>query len=295
MALVTGRELLAAADAGGYAVGAFNCHTLEMIPAVVQAAEEERSPVLLQFTAGSIGYMGADVIAALVRHLAARVRVPVGYHLDHGSSLEQALLGIRHGFTSVMIDGSHHPFEANVSLTRQVVLAARAAGGVSVEGEIGRLSGAEDELTVEEREAALTRPEDAAEFAAATEVDYLAVAFGTAHGFYRGEPKLDFDRLAAIRAAVRPETFLVMHGGSGLPDAQVRRAIELGARKINVATELKDAWARALRETLAAKPDEIDPRRLLGPAREAVKTVVRQKMRLFGSSGRAWEGRTLDG
>lgn len=286
MALYTGKELLAAAEAAGYAVGAFNCHALDMIPAVIATAEEERSPVMLQFTAGSIEFMGADVISAMVRHYAARTAVPVAYHLDHGAGFPQAMTGIRHGFTSVMIDGSSLPYEENVALTRRVVEAARAAGGVSVEAEIGRVGGTEDEMTVDELHATLTRPEDAARFVADTGVDYLATAFGTAHGFYRGEPKLDFDRLEAIRAAVPPETFLVMHGGSGVPDHQVRRSIALGVRKVNVATELKDAWAGALRRVLAERPDEIDPRRLLLPARAAVKAVVRSKIRLCGSAGR---------
>lgn len=282
MPLATGREVLAAARAGGYAVGAFNVHTLDMIPAVVEVAAAERAPLILQFTLGSLKFMGWEYVAQVARAAAVAAPVPVVIHLDHGESFAVAVQALRHGFTSVMIDGSGLSYDRNLAVTRQVVEAARAAG-VSVEAEIGHVGGAEDDMAG--GHAWLTEPIDAGRFAADSGCDYLATAFGTAHGFYRAPPRLDLDRLAAIHTRVPLP--LVMHGGSGVPDDQVRAAIARGIAKINVATELKDAWARALRDTLAATPDEIDPRRLLGPARAAVQAVTRAKIRLFGANGRA--------
>ncbi len=281
--LVTGREILEAADRGGYGVGAFNIHTLEMLGPVLEVAEELKSPILLQFTYGSIQFIGAEAIGVLGGHLARRSPVPVAIHLDHGAGFEQSVTAIRSGFTSVMIDASRLPLEENIAATRRVVELAHTAG-VSVEAEIGRVGGTEDHVTVNEWEASLTLPEEAERFAAETGVDYLAVAFGTAHGFYKGEPRLDLDRLAEVDRRVSVP--LVMHGGSGVPHTLVRQAIERGVRKVNVATELKDAWARAVREILAVQPEEIDPRKLLAPAREAVKHVVRQKIQVVGSAGR---------
>lgn len=282
--LVPGRDILDAADKGGYAVGAFNVHTLEMLAPILEVAEEKKSPVLLQFSHGSLTFIGAEAISVLVTHAARQARVPVAIHLDHGEGFGQIMQGLRHGFTSVMIDASKLPLAQNIALTRQVVEAAHAVG-VSVEAEIGRVGGTEENITVNEWEAALSDPAEAEELVAQTGVDSLAPAFGTAHGFYKGEPKLDLDRLAEVNRRVSVP--LVMHGGSGVPDHMVREAIRLGVAKVNVATELKDAWARAVRDTIQAKPNEIDPRKLLGPAREAVKAIVRTKIDMVGSGGRA--------
>lgn len=282
--LVPGREILDAADKGGYAVGAFNVHTIEMLAPVLEVAEEKKSPVLLQFSYGSLTFIGAEAISVLVTHAARQAKVPVAIHLDHGDGFAQIMQGLRHGFTSVMIDASRLPLAENIALTRQVVEAAHAVG-VSVEAEIGRVGGTEEHVTVNEWEASLSDPAEAEELVAKTAIDYLAPAFGTAHGFYKGEPKLDLDRLAEVNRRVSVP--LVMHGGSGVPDTMVREAIKRGVAKVNVATELKDAWARALRDTLQAKPSEIDPRKLLAPAREAVKAVVRTKIDMVGSAGRA--------
>jgi len=282
MALTTGLQILEAAQRSGFAVGAFNCHTLEMIPAVVEAAVQEESPVILQFTEGSIKTNGWGYISQVAREAASQARVPVAIHLDHGPGFEAAIQAIRNGFTSVMIDGSQLPYAENVALTRQVVAAAHAAG-VSVEAEIGHVGGVEDDQG--SLHGWLTEPDDAARFWKDGGMDYLATAFGTAHGFYKEEPKLDFPRLRQIRARVGAP--LVMHGGSGVPADQVREAIASGIAKINVATELKDAWARTLRETLQRLPDESDPRKIMAPPRAAVQAVVREKIRLFGSSGKA--------
>ncbi|MGE5591481.1 MAG: class II fructose-1,6-bisphosphate aldolase [Bacillota bacterium] len=282
--LVPGREILDAADKGGYAVGAFNVHTIEMLAPVLEVAEEKKSPVLLQFSYGSLTFIGAEAISVLVTHAARQAKVPVVIHLDHGDGFAQIMQGLRHGFTSVMIDASKLPLTENIALTRQVVEAAHAVG-VSVEAEIGRVGGTEEHVTVNEWEASLSDPAEAEELVAKTGIDSLAPAFGTAHGFYKGEPKLDLERLAEVNRRVSVP--LVMHGGSGVPDHMVREAIKRGVAKVNVATELKDAWARALRDVLAAKPNEIDPRKLLAPAREAVKAIVRTKIDMVGSAGRA--------
>jgi len=282
MTLYTGKELLEAARSGGYAVGAFNCHTLDMITAVVDVATAERAPVILQFTEGSIKSNGWEYVSAVARQAAISAPVPVAIHLDHGASFNLAVRAIRHGFTSVMIDGSELSYAENVTLTRRVVEMAHAAG-VSVEAEIGHVGGVEDGQG--SMHGWMTEPADAEQFWQDAGMDYLATAFGTAHGFYKEVPKLDLDRVSLI--ARRVAIPLVMHGGSGVPDEQVLAAIARGICKFNVATELKDAWARALREFLANNPDEMDPRRVMGPARNAVQTVVRDKIRLCGSSGRA--------
>jgi len=280
--LATGKQILDAARAGNYAVGAFNCHTLDMITAVVDVATAEQAPVILQFTEGSVKTNGWEYVSAVARQAAILAPVPVCIHLDHGASFETVLRAIRHGFTSVMIDGSELPYAQNVALTRRVVEVAHAAG-VSVEAEIGHVGGVEDDQG--SVHGWMTEPADAEQFWQDAGMDYLATAFGTAHGFYKEEPKLDLDRVSMI--ARRVHIPLVMHGGSGVPDEQVLAAIARGICKFNVATELKDAWARALRTFLNENPDEMDPRRVMAPSRTAVQTVVREKIRLTGSSGRA--------
>lgn len=284
MALVTLREILAAAKAEGYAVGAFNLHSLEVIPAVMQVAVAERSPIILQFTEGSLNFCGYESIRLLAGELARRAPVPVALHFDHGSSFELAAKAIQAGFSSVMIDGSHLPFMENVALTRKVVELAHACG-VSVEAELGRVAGKEERISVSDAEATFTDVAEAVSFVAQTGVDALAVAVGTVHGFYGWRPQLAHDLLQRLQAALAVP--LVLHGGSGVPDDQIRQAIARGIHKINVATEAKDAWARALRDSLATQPEEYDPRPILRPALRAVQAVVREKIRLFGSAGRA--------
>ncbi|WP_374711585.1 class II fructose-bisphosphate aldolase [Symbiobacterium terraclitae] len=284
LALVTLREVLAQAEAGGYAVPAINVHTLEVLPAVLQVAAEERSPIILQFTEGTLKFCGYDNVRVFAGHLARVAPVPVVLHQDHGASYAVAVRAIQAGFTSVMIDASRLPLEENIAATRKVVELAHACG-VSVEAELGRVAGQEEEIAVSEAEAALTDPAEAARFAAETGVDALAVAVGTVHGFYRWEPKLAHDRIAAIRKAAGVP--LVLHGGSGVPDEEVQRAIQLGIRKVNISTEAKWAWAQALRQSLADRPDEFDPRPLLTPVMQAVQEVVRAKIRMVGANGKA--------
>lgn len=284
MPLVPLRPQLEAAEAGGYAVGAFNANNMEIVQAIVEAAEEMEAPVIIQASQGAIKYAGLDMITAMVQAVAQKAKVPVTLHLDHGTDYATVVSCIRRGFTSVMFDGSQWSEEENIARTKEIVKIAHAVG-VSVEGEIGKIGGVEDDIRVEEREALLTPVPDAIEFYRATGVDALAMAFGTAHGHYRLPPKLAFDRIDAVHKETG--AFLVMHGGSGVPDEDVRRGIQLGIRKINIDTELREAFVEELRRQLAEHPGEIDPRKLLGPAREALKAKIKEKMELFGCAGRA--------
>ncbi|MDD2497200.1 MAG: class II fructose-1,6-bisphosphate aldolase [Desulfitobacteriaceae bacterium] len=284
MPLVPVKDLLLKAEAGGYAVGAFNCNNMEIVQAIVDAAEAENSPVIMQASQGAIKYAGLDYIMALAKTAADKASVPVAMHLDHGTSFAQVMQCIRYGFSSVMIDGSKLPLEENIDITKRVIDVARAVG-VSVEAELGKIGGTEDDITVDEREALFTDPEEARIFAEATDVDALAVAIGTAHGQYKGEPKLDFARLKKIKSLVKVP--IVLHGSSGVPDEAIQEAIRLGVRKINIDTNIREAFVRGVREIIAQSPNEIDPRKILGPAKKAMTELIQEKIRLFGSSGKA--------
>lgn len=283
MSLVTVAELMPQAEREGYAIGAFNANNLEFVQAIVAAAENQRSPVIIQASQGAIKYAGLEQITAMVKTAAEKASVPVALHLDHGTDFNQVMRCIRAGFTSVMIDASKFPLDENIALVRRVVEVAHAVG-VSVEAELGRIGGTEEHVTVSEREAFFTDPEEAEVFVRATGVDTLAVAIGTAHGPYRGEPKLDFDRLSAIRARVNIP--IVLHGSSGVPDDAIRRAVALGVRKINIDTDLRQGFMARLREVMAEHPEEYDPRKLLGPARDTLQKIIEHKMQVFGSAGR---------
>lgn len=282
--LVSGKELFQAAKKGGYAVGAFNLNNMEILQAIIEAAEEENSPVFFQASQGGIKYAGIEYIAGMAKVAAEKAKVPVALNLDHGTSFTQVVQCIRHGFSAVMIDGSKHPFAENIALTQKVVEVAHP-NGVSVEAELGKIGGVEDDINVSSRDATFTDPREAAEFVERTQVDALAIAIGTAHGVYKGEPKLDFDRLAEISKAT--DVPLVLHGASGVSDEAIRKAVPYGICKINIDTELRQAFARAIQQVLVKNPNEIDPRKMLGPARDAMKEVVKTKMRLFGSAGKA--------
>lgn len=284
MALVAAVALLQKARRDGYAVGAFNANNMEIVQAIVQAAEEESSPVILQASQGAIKYAGLDYIWAIARVAAENAKIPVAVHLDHGTDFGQVMQCIRIGFSSVMIDGSHLSLEENAALSRKVVEIGHSVG-VSVEAELGRIGGTEDNVSVDQRDAFFTDPADAARFTAETGVDSLAVAIGTAHGRYHGEPRLDFPRLRRIASAVAIP--LVLHGSSGVPDEAVREAVRLGISKVNIDTNIREAFVGGVTAVLAANPEEIDPRKILGPAREAMKEIVREKIRVFGSSGKA--------
>jgi len=307
--LVTNKEILSAAVVEGYAVGAFNINNLETLLAIVEASAEDRSPVIIAVSPSAIKYAGLEYLANMVKTAEILAPAPMALHLDHGLDVETVSRCVGAGFTSVMIDGSHLNFEENVSLTRRVADLAHSKG-VSVEGELGRLAGVE-ESTVEEKEAVLTDPNAAKEFVNRTSLDALAVAIGTSHGAYkfRAKPKLDFERLKAVREKVRVP--LVLHGASGvpswivekatkygaqlegaqgIPDEHIKKAISLGIAKINIDTDLRLAFTSTVRETLATSPKQFDPRKILGPAKEAMKEVVKAKMRLFGSSFRVPSG-----
>ena len=284
MSLVPISELLQKAEQGRYAVGAFNCNNMEIVQAIIAAAEAEKAPVIMQASQGAIKYAGIDYITAMARIASDNASVPVALHIDHGTSFEQVMLCIRKGFSSVMIDGSKLPFEENIELTNKVVAVARAVG-VSVEAELGKIGGTEDDIHVNARDAMFTNPDEAKEFVERTGVDALAVAIGTAHGQYKGKPELDFSRLEKIRSLVNIP--IVLHGSSGVPDEDIKTAVELGVRKVNIDTNIREAFVQACRDVLNSDAGQIDPRKVLGPAREAATDIIREKIRLFGSSGQA--------
>jgi len=284
MVFVTNNELLSKAEKEGYAVGAFNTNNLEITLSIVEAAVAERAPVILAVSPGAMEYAGVAYLSAIAEVASESADVPVSLHLDHGTSMEHVEAALDHGFSSVMIDGSKLPFEKNVGLTCQAVELAREKGA-SIEGELGRLVGVEDAVSVSEREASMTDPEQAAEFVRRTGVDALAVAIGNAHGWYKGRPDLDFERLRVIKSKV--STFLVLHGASGIPDDMIREAGSIGVDKINIDTEVRNAFRQAVAGFVSSNPEVIDPRKILMPAREAMREVVARKMRLFGCAGKA--------
>lgn len=286
MPLVSSTPMLQAARAGGYGIGAFNVHTLEMLQAVVEAAEETNSPLILQTTVGTVKHLGEDYIAAAAQAAADRSRVPIALHLDHCTDFELIVRCIRAGYTSVMIDASMHPFDDNVQRTRKIAEIA-AAAGVNVEAELGKVGGVEDDIVVAEHEALMADPDECARFVELTGVPTLAPAIGTAHGIYKGEPRIDFERIAAIAARVAVP--LVLHGGSGIPEAQVKRCVSLGMAKMNIATEIRIVFSDAIKRVFADHPDENDPRKYMVPAKQAVKAAAIDKMAMLGCIGRAPE------
>ncbi|WP_053218075.1 class II fructose-1,6-bisphosphate aldolase [Virgibacillus senegalensis] len=287
MPLVSMKEMLEEAKQNNYGVGQFNLNNLEYAQAVLQAAEEEKSPVILGVSEGAAKYMGGfKVVVSMVKALMEEygTTVPVAIHLDHGSSFEKCVQAIHAGFTSVMIDGSHFPLEENIALTKKVVEVAHI-NGVSVEAELGRIGGQEDDLIVDDAEAAYAIPAECERLVNETGVDCFAPALGSVHGPYKGEPNLGFDRMEEVFNLVNVP--LVLHGGTGIPTKDIKRALSLGTSKINVNTENQIAQAQKVREVLAEQPEQYDPRKYLGPGREAIKQTVIGKMREFGSSNRA--------
>jgi fructose-bisphosphate aldolase class II len=284
MALVSMNEFLPKAKANRFAVGQFNMNNLEFAQAIVEAAMEENSPFIYGISEGALKYMGYEFTVAMAEAAAKKSGLPIALHLDHGSSFEVAMKCIRAGFSSVMFDGSHYPFEENIRLTKEVVKAAHAMG-VSVEGELGTIGGVEDDLSVDEKDATLAKPEEAIRFYEETGVDCLAIAVGTAHGMYAGDPDIKFDIIEAVTKAIPVP--IVLHGGSGVPDDMIRRAILAGAGKINVNTENQVACTATIREVLGKDAKVFDPRKYMGPARDAMVEVVRSKIKLFGSTNQA--------
>lgn len=300
------KKILADADRKGYAVPAFNINNLEITQAVVAAAVKLKSPVILQTSEGAIEYAGMDYLKAMV-YVAAKANVPVVFHLDHGKDMKVIKQAIDSGYTSVMIDASSKPFAQNVADTKKVVGWARKKG-VSVEAELGAISGVEDLVSVSEKQAFFTDPIDAAKFAKATGCDALAISIGTAHGAFKskGKVELDIGRLKKIDAAVKVP--LVLHGASGVPkklvelankcgaelsgtegvpDSQIRLAIKNGIRKINTDTDLRLAFSAGVRQSLAEDKKAFDPRKILGPAKKLIQEIAEGRIKLFGSANKA--------
>lgn len=300
MALVTTKEMFSKALNADYAIGAFNVNNMEIIQGIVEAAKEENSALILQVSAGARKYAKPAYLMKLVEAAVEDTGVDIALHLDHGEDFEICKKCVDDGFTSVMIDGSKHPFEENIRLTKEVVEYAHAHG-VVVEAELGKLAGVEDNVKVDARSATFTVPEEAAEFVKKTGVDSLAIAIGTSHGAYKfkGEPYLDFDRLKEIHRLI-PQTPLVLHGAStvlrefvdkcnayggdipgaqGVPEFMITEAAKHGICKVNIDTDLRLALTAEVRKFLMENPSEFDPRKYLGPGRDAIKAMVQHKIR----------------
>jgi fructose-bisphosphate aldolase, class II len=285
MPLVSMKEMLIKAKAEGYAVGQFNLNNLEFTQAILQAAQAENSPVILGVSEGAARYMsGFKTVVKMVEGLMEdlKITVPVAIHLDHGSSFDKCKEAIDAGFTSVMIDASHHPFQENIEITSKVVDYAHSKG-VSVEAELGTVGGQEDDVVADG--VIYADPKECEELVKRTGIDCLAPALGSVHGPYKGEPNLGFTEMEEIGKITGLP--LVLHGGTGIPTKDIQKSVSLGTAKINVNTENQIASAKAVRETLAALTEEYDPRKYLGPAREAIKATVIGKIREFGSAGKA--------
>ena len=300
MAFITSTEMFKKSLKSDYAVGAFNVNNMEIIQGIVDAAKQEQAPIILQVSAGARKYAKPAYLLKLVEAAMMDTGLDICLHLDHGEDFEICKQCIDSGFTSVMIDGSKHPFEDNVALTKKVVEYAHAHG-VVVEAELGKLAGVEDNIKVDSKSATYTDPEEAAEFVEKTGVDSLAIAIGTSHGAYKfsGDPQLDFDRLREIHKLI-PDTPLVLHGAStvlpefvdkcnryggnipgakGVPEEMITEAAKYGICKVNIDTDLRLAMTAEIRKYLAENPKEFDPRKYLGPARDAISSMVSHKIR----------------
>ena len=314
MAFITSTEMFKKSLKSDYAVGAFNVNNMEIIQGIVDAAKQEQAPIILQVSAGARKYAKPAYLLKLVEAAMMDTGLDICLHLDHGEDFEICKQCIDGGFTSVMIDGSKHPFEDNVALTKKVVEYAHAHG-VVVEAELGKLAGVEDNIKVDSKFATYTDPEEAAEFVEKTGVDSLAIAIGTSHGAYKfsGDPQLDFDRLREIHKLI-PDTPLVLHGAStvlpefvdkcnryggnipgakGVPEEMITEAAKYGICKVNIDTDLRLAMTAEIRKYLAENPKEFDPRKYLGPARDAISSMVSHKIRNVLKSSNRIEKRQL--
>lgn len=306
--LVNSKDIFSKAIEQKYAIGAFNVNNMELVQSVVEAAEESRSPVIVRVSPSGKKYIKNNYLIKLIEAALETTTIPLVLHLDHGDSFELCKECIDLGFSSVMIDGSSLDFKKNIEVTKQVVDYAHNAG-VTVEAELGKLSGIEDEISVENHEAIYTDPQKAVEFIERTCCDSLAIAIGTSHGAYKfkNEPKLDFDRLRKIKEMVGQNFPIVLHGAScvlnnfvklnndfggkienalGVPEEMLMHAIQLGVVKINVDTDTRLAFSGAVRQYLNQNPSDFDPRKYLGIARETVKELIKNKIKLFGSENK---------
>lgn len=282
--ILSTREMLKKAQEGGYAVPAFNIHNLETFQVVVETSAELRSPVILAGTPSTIEYAGGDYIVSMAKVAAEKYDIPVAIHLDHYENVQDIKKYIDMGFRSAMIDASNHNFEENIEIAKEVVQYAHKFDA-TVEAELGRLRGQEDDLIVDEKDTMYTNPEQAREYVERTGIDSLAIAIGTAHGLYKGKAKLDLERLKEIRSVVNIP--LVLHGASDVPDELVKKVIELGICKVNVATDLKIPFSDAVKEYFIENPTANDPRKYMTPGKEAMKEIVKHKIMVCGSNGRA--------
>ncbi len=278
------KDMLNKADSGKYAVPQFNINNLEWTRFILEQCQELKTPVILGVSEGAIKYMGGyKTVSNLVKSLISdlNITIPVALHLDHGSSYESCVKAIDNGFTSVMIDASKYPLEENINITKQVVIYAKDKN-VTVEAEVGAVGGEEDGVA---NELAYAKIEDATKLVAETNIDFLAPALGSVHGIYKGEPKLDFERMVKIHELTRLP--LVLHGGSGIPDELIKKAISCGITKININTELQLAWSKAVRLFLNENSEVYDPRKVIKSGEKALKEMVTQKVNLFGSNNKA--------
>lgn len=282
--LVTTKEMLLDAQAGHYAVGAFNVESLEFVMAVIKAAEDRKSPVIMQTTPGTVKYANLDYFAAMCKVAAEQASVPVAIHLDHGDGFDRCIQAMHAGYTSVMIDGSHVPFEENIALTASVTKVAGPIG-IPVEAELGKVGGKEDDGPAVEGENPYTDPDEAEEFVARTHCTSLAVGVGTAHGVYKGTPHIEQGVLKEIRSCL--DIPLVLHGTSGVPDDQVAEAIANGICKVNYATELRQAFTRGFMGYMDQNPDCFDPKKPNRPGMDEIYAVVASHMDNLGSSNKA--------
>ncbi len=287
MALVGTKEMLKKAQKGKYAVGAFNANNMEIIQAIVEASEEERSPVIIQASQGAIKYAGLDMIVAMVRSIAEKTSIPIALHLDHGTDYFQNILCLRAGFTSLMYDGSALPFDENVAMTKKVVEMAHVCN-IPVEAEIGQVgkmdTSDEPGVAREKIKEFMAKPEDAEKFVQMTKVDILAPAVGTIHGCREPIAKLDIPRIEKIRDLTGVP--LVLHGASGASDEELKKGIAAGICKVNIDTRIRMAFTNTIRKILTENPEEIDPRKALKPAMEAAKEVIKGRIKILGSGGR---------
>lgn len=282
--LVSTRKLLLDAQKNGYAIPAFNVYNLETISAVVEAATEMQSPVILAVTPSTKDFSGEKTMIDVIKSISEMVPIPIALHLDHHLTFENIRSSIDLGTKSVMIDASMKSYEDNVNLVKQVVDYAHRYD-VTVEAELGQLVGKEDDLVVESEEGGLTDPDQAVDFVRQTGIDSLAVAIGTAHGLYKSEPKIDIERLEKINKRI--DIPLVLHGASGVPENTVKTCIKHGITKVNIATELKIPFSEAIKTHFEKNPDEYDPRKYLSPAKTAVKDVAKRKILMCGSQNQS--------
>lgn len=281
--ILSTRQMLLKAQKEVYAVPAFNIHNLETLQVVVDTAKEMRSPVIIAVTPSTIDYARDEYVVAMAGVAAKNTDTPIAIHLDHFENISKIKQAIDAGFKSCMIDASKEIFEKNILKVQEVVAYAHRYDA-TVEAELGKLVGIEDDLVVDEKDGMYTNPDDAVTFTQRTGIDSLAVAIGTAHGLYKGKPKLDFERLREIRRKVSIP--LVLHGASDVPDELVKKAISMGICKVNIATDLKIPFSNAIKEYFSENPSANDPRKYLTPAKAAMKKIVQHKIEVCGSNNR---------